>query len=141
MIENVWCILCKDVITDSKTNLVSYLNCFEGITVLKLPGNLLPFAIGTLWIKTSEEEKILKVRIRSLAPSGEEKPLEAKDMVMKTKRHRFNLVIEGFPIKEEGTYKFIVELFQGEKWEFIKELKLDVNIGKSQINQIKAEKF
>jgi len=141
MIENVWCVLCKDIVTDSQTNLISYLNCFEGISVSKLPGNLLPFSIGTLWIKDSDEVEVLKVRVRSFTPSGTEKELfESQDMEMKKKKHRFNLVIEGFSVNEEGTYKFMVEYYNKEKWEVVKKLQLGVNISKKLDNQANVGK-
>lgn len=51
MIENVWCILCKEIIQDSRTKLISYMNCFEELATRKLPGIAPPFSIGTSWRK------------------------------------------------------------------------------------------
>lgn len=129
MVENVWCILCKEIVEDSRTHLMSYINCFEEMVTKKLPGNAPPFGIGTLWRRTTEDIDIFKVKISLSDPSGNKKViLESQDIEMKKKSHRLNLLLEGLSISQEGKHKFIIELFNEGNWIVVKELHLNIRI-------------
>jgi hypothetical protein len=129
MVENVFCILCKDILEDSRTRLVSYINCFEEMVTKKLPGNAPPFCIGTLWRKTTEGIENFKVKISLSDSSGTQRVLlESQDIAMKDKSHRLNLLLEGLPVTQEGKHKFIIELLYGGNWVLIKELYLTIRI-------------
>ncbi len=131
MIENIWCILCKDVITDSETGLVSYINCLEEIQTVKLPVVVPGFSIGTLWMKTTDSVEILSFRMRYILPSGKEKkPIEFNNIEMKVKKHRLNLVLQELKIEEEGIHRFVVEYLVDEKWVRVKELFFEVKVKK-----------
>jgi len=129
MIENVHCIICKDIVQDSRTQLVSYINSFDEMATKKLPGNAPPFSLGTLWRRTTEQVESFKIKISLLDPSGSQRVLlESQNIEMKNRSHRLNLLLEGLPISQEGKYKFIIELFNGENWVSVKELVLVIRI-------------
>lgn len=131
MFENIYNIICKEIIEDKRTNLSTYLNAFEEIITSKLPGNLPPFSIGTLWRKTSDQPEFLKIRIRFQEPNGSERVLiETQSMEVKNRSHRLNLILEGFPIGGEGIHKFLIELSVDKEWVLTKELLLEVKLGK-----------
>jgi len=79
MLENIWNVICKDVITDQQTNSVSYLNCLEEVILPKIPLALPSFNIGTLWQNKSDAPEIIKVKIDIKTPSGNRKTLLETD--------------------------------------------------------------
>ena len=119
MINNILCIVCKDIVEDSKTRMVSYLNCIEQVAVKKFPAHLPELTLGTTWLKDSDIVETLKVRVKLFFPDGEEKILlETPDNEVKGLRHRVNCVVVGFPLKQAGMYRLVVEKFNKETWEF-----------------------
>lgn len=138
MTSNIWSILCKEIINDSRTNQHSYINCIEEIEVSKLPSDLGAFYIGTLWVKSSNDVEDLKLRFTRINPSGSKEHSFVIDNIrMGSKRHRVNVAVGEFKIKEEGTYRIIIESFNNEKWNIEKEIPFDVRLNKSVIKHKK----
>lgn len=136
MITNLWSVLCKDIVTDQKTNLVSYLNCLEGLTALKLPANLPLVSLGTLWLIEPENGKEVKFKVRL---SFEKPGNSAKQLLVETpekiyaKKHRerINFELSGLHIDMIGKYKFVIEYNDGVDWNIIGDVFLDVEIGEN----------
>ncbi len=129
MIKNLWSILCQTVITDERTKSVSYINVIENVIVNKIPFRFLAVSLGTLWTKTTHEDERLKVRIKFVSPSNDEKILiEADPIVLKLKNHRLNILMDGLLIEKEGLYKFVIENLVGDQWKLANEILLDVTL-------------
>lgn len=127
MIKNILSMICRECLIDQRTNLVSYINCFEGITVGTLPTALIDFRIATLWRKNADENT--KVRVRYKSPDG-----VIKDLVQEINfeplgkiEHRVVFAVNGLLIEKEGVYSFLVEYKEGDDWRLAQELFLTVN--------------
>jgi len=117
MLENIWNVICKDVITDQQTNSVSYLNCLEEVILPKIPLALPSFNIGTLWQNKSDAPEIIKVKIDIKTPSGNRKTLlETDDINFLKKRHRINFLFPGIEATEYGLHEFYIGLFYDGEW-------------------------
>jgi len=126
MIKNILSMICKDCLIDQRTNLVSYINCFEGVTVPTLPANLMEFNIATLWRKNVGENT--KVRVRYKSPDGAIKDVGqeiAFEQPDKTE-HRIQFLVGGLPVEKEGKYSFLIEYKEGDNWKLAQELFLNV---------------
>jgi len=133
MVKNIRSILCLNIITSKETNAVSYINSVEELGVPKLPMNLPPFQLGTLWQKSKTGDAALKMRIKLKSPSEQiEQTFNIPEINIKTKRYRYNLSFGGLSVKEEGTYFFIVEFFEKDKWKIASEVPLEIRILKKE---------
>ena len=129
MIKNLWSVLCQTVITDERTNSVSYINAIENVIVSKIPFRFPTISLGTLWTKSTNEDERLKIRIKFVSPSNDEKILiEPDPIVLKLKNHRLNILMDGLLIEKEGLYKFIVENLDGDQWKLANEIFLNVSL-------------
>lgn len=129
MVKNIRTILCLSIITSKETNTVSYINSIEELGVQKLPMKLPSFQLGTLWQKIKGDDVFLKIRIKLRNPSGKiEQTFDVPELKMQTKRHRYHMGFGGLLIKEEGTYFFIVEFFEKNKWKIASEVPLEIRI-------------
>jgi hypothetical protein len=127
MINNIWSIVCANIIIDSRTNLVSYINCLEELSTPKLPVIVPMISIGTLWERSAEGED-LAVRISLETPSGTRKEIfKNENMVMEKMRHRVNIEIGGLAFEEAGTYNFIIENLDKKSWKAAKRIPIHIN--------------
>lgn len=126
MIKNILSIICKDCLIDQRTTLVSYINCFEGITVPILPINLMEFTIATLWRKNADENT--KVRLRYKSPDGVIKDVgqEFSFEPPNNTEHRIQFLVGGLLAEKEGVYSFLIEYKEGDNWKIAQELFLTV---------------
>lgn len=128
MANLVWALLCGRLIIDSQTNLVSYVDALDAVTLPKFPVKAPPIVVGTLWQR--EEEKKLEMRVQVYAPSGaqlgvfEATPLEFKP---EHKRARMNVLVAGFDIESAGRYQFGIETREKGKWVEIHRVPFDVD--------------
>jgi len=126
MIRHVISMICKDIIVDQTTNLVSYINCLEELTTVKLPIKV-NFQVGTLWEKDTNDKEVLKMKIILEAPSKKrDKVFESKDMEMHKKRHRVNIFVNGINVEEEGIYTIIIEHLTNDRWQTDNKINLEV---------------
>ena len=129
MIRSLWCVLCQAVIIDARTNAVSYVNSIERIVAKKLPVRVPSISLGTLWARTTDGKERLRVRIRFMTPSGDQKAMvDSGEFVMEQKHHRFNILFDGLPLEQEGSHIFIVEYFEDDSWKVAKEIPLEVSL-------------
>lgn len=127
MIKHIWSILCERISVDQQTNLVSYLTCIEEIAVAKLPAIHSFFALGSTWRTDHPGEDIIKIRLVQISPDGSKKTLiETNDFKLETERHRTNLVLNGIPFDQAGTYVFRIESQSGSAWKTEAEIPLRV---------------
>lgn len=128
MAKLVWALLCQRMIIDAQTNLVSYVDALDAVTIPKFPLKAPPIVVGTLWQR--EGEKKLEMRVQVYAPSGlqlgafEAAPLEFKP---EHKRARMNVGVSGFEIAEPGRYQFGIETREKGKWVEVHRVPFDVD--------------
>ncbi|MCG2711884.1 MAG: hypothetical protein L6416_06130 [Candidatus Omnitrophica bacterium] len=119
MINNIMCMICKDIIEDSKTRMTSYISCIEEVSAKKFPVKLPSMTLGTTWMKDSDAEEKMMLRIKIIFPNSEEKILlEPPEIKMTKTKHRLNCTIEGLPLTQEGVHRFVVEKLGVSGWEF-----------------------
>ena len=126
MIENIWSIVCADIITDNRTNLVSYINCLEELSVPKLPVVVPLISVGTLWEKSDEDDN-LTIKVNLESPAGSKKELfKSESLKMEKKRHRVNVEIGGLTFEETGIYNFIIEYLNKKEWKVAKKIPIHI---------------
>ena len=143
MITNLWNVLCKRVIVDRQTNLVSYIDCINDLQARKLPAILPSLDLGTIWLiepQKSKQEKFM-LRVRLFRPDGKSKTLfETPEKAFKDKkRERVNFHIRGISVEMVGVYRFTLEYKSGSKWISTKDLFLE--IGEIPEQKVKAKKL
>jgi hypothetical protein len=104
-------VLCQQVITDTETGAVTYLNVLEEIALVAsaLPMRLPPIALGCLWMKSENEPEVITVRVRATSPDGHLGVYEVDPIPMEARRHRHNLTLLGIVARSDGDIVFHVE--------------------------------
>jgi Family of unknown function (DUF6941) len=129
MIKHIWSVLCERISVDQQTNLVSYLTCIEEITIAKLPAMHSLFALGSIWRTDHPGEDILKIRLIQISPDRSKKTLiETDDFKLEKERHRTNLILNGIPFDQAGTYVFRIESQSEAIWKTEAEIPLKVTL-------------
>lgn len=128
MAKLVWALLCRRIIIDQQTNLVSYVDALDAVAIPEFPFKAPPVLVGTLWQR--EGEKNLEMRVQVYAPSGaqlvtfEASPLEFEPA---HKRARMNAGVAGFEIAGPGRYQFGIETREKGKWVEVHRVPFDVD--------------
>lgn len=129
---HVWSVLCSSSVIDQSSNNLTLFNTLERVTITipkseaeKIKKQIstqgakgflfpIPFELVNLFHKTeAQKAAAFDVRIRLLAPSGEEIQLvtERKIAIEKDKRNfRLRSQFTNFPVSSEGEYTFLVEM-------------------------------
>ena len=129
MIKHIWSVICERIVVDQTTNLVSYQTCLEGITAAKLPFNLTAFAFGSRWYKDSSDDEKLSFRLTCVTPKGNENLLvQVDDQILSAPSHRTNILLNGLPFEEEGTYYFTLKMKRENKLIKIAEIPFSVSV-------------
>lgn len=120
-------ILCTDIIVDRESGSTSYIRAFEHGVVRRLPAQVPPFYVGTLWELDPKNKEPFSVGLRMVAPSGETTPL-GSNRVKPTGAllHKVNFAMPGLQVKEEGRHAMQVLLRAGDKPKVAMELPLFV---------------
>jgi hypothetical protein len=127
MARHVWSIACQTLLTDNLTNLVSYVQAMEGLSVSQLPVPAPPIWVGSLWVREGDEQGVAP-RIRILSPNGEQVALveiRAAQFGAAT-RMRQNTAIGGFALTAAGTYEVVIEQRRGKAW--VEEARLPIDV-------------
>jgi hypothetical protein len=130
MAQLVWSILCRRIIVDEATKLVSFIDVLEGFeygvppslpqTVQPLQALPLEFSLVTLWTRsdplkgeTARQRLVLAGPDPTLAPP---QPIEIEVDLNKTRNYRTTVLFQGIPYLGDGDYVFKIELQQGKSW-------------------------
>ncbi len=110
MARYLWSVPCLQVLTDRETNAVSLLNVVEGFQVRKLPGELPPVMVATLWRRERPGEKMY-VQARLISPTEEELYAKKTDELNfgDFLHYRVNIQIAGVHVSQEGEYTIVLE--------------------------------
>lgn len=131
MIKHIWTILARNIITDSATNLMSYINCIEEVIAKELPARLPTIGIGSVFEKDSGKEETLRVRYSLVAPSGKSVQIVmTEEILMKARRHRLNVIAGNLSAEEDGVYKIRVEILNPDNWVVVTEVPFLVGVKK-----------
>ena len=127
MIEHIWTIPCRYILTDKTTNAPSYIGIIEGGASVKFPAKFPPLSMATTWRKTSTEAEILEVRVLLEGPSKQKRVVMATDPItMEKQTHRLNLSC-GLDVKEPGTHYLITQLKKdGKRWVTVSRLPFEI---------------
>ena len=110
MINNVWTVLCRDIITDQESNSVTYVRCIEEGTASALPVKIGPVFLGTLWHKEGHEVETAQFRVIKQQPGGKKEPLlQTKHLTFDKPRHRLHFRINTLELVSYGTYYILLE--------------------------------
>jgi len=110
MFKNIYCLICKSIITSKETNLVSYIDTFEGVTVGKFPVNAGPLCISSFWRNSQKKKSLIRFKVTVELPNGKSKEMfTTGKLEIVNYTHRLNLNINSIKLDEAGEYKFITE--------------------------------
>jgi hypothetical protein len=130
MAKLVWALLCRRVIIDAQTNLLSYVDALDGFNVPQFPSASPLIIACTVWHRESQEERRLVMKVVVHSPNGavlfesDESSLELEPV---HKRGRINLGIAGFELPEPGQYQIGIRLKQDDEWTEVHRVALDVD--------------
>lgn len=127
--RHILSILCERAIIDKETNLVSYLTVIEGIRVSRLPFRIPFLAFSTLWRSEGDDGGSLELKLTMVNPDGSEDEIFSSYKVQSSaKRHRTNMILNGFEFNQSGTYSLRLERRNGNKWELVTEMPFDITV-------------
>lgn len=132
MAKLVWALLSQRVIIDAQTNLVSYIDALDAVTIEHFPLKAPPIFVSAIWQR--DAEKRLEMRVRVYSPEGkqlleqEANPLEFESQ---HKRGRMTVAVAGFDIATPGRYEFGVETKDKGKWTEATRIPFDVDAFKA----------
>ncbi len=120
MPELEYIIPCQQIIQDTNTNSMSYINALEGLRSTTADITLPAVYIGLRWIKNEAQDKgevSIAARLSVIDPDG----MPVRDAVlfeitMTKRRHRHNVVLRNLSLKNQGDYKIIVEQKDNDDW-------------------------
>lgn len=125
--------VCESAIIDRETNLVSYINLFEGVTVAELPGVFpYPVVVASIWERTADEPETLHFRLSIQTPGGEKQAVLEDSVEMKVRKHRLTVRVNPLTLPEAGTYHFILQDRRGDRWHKAADLSLEVALADDQ---------
>jgi hypothetical protein len=117
MIRNIWTVLCRDIITDQESNSVSYMRCIEEGSASRLPVQIGPVYLGTLWEKQGTNPDTVQFRVVLVSPAQNSQAiLQTKPMSLDRPRHRLHFRLNSLELAEYGTYTILLECYASEKW-------------------------
>lgn len=106
MLELLWAVLCRRLIVDERTNLVSYIDAIEGTTFLSLPARIPEISVGLMFqAEVSAERHSVRISIHDpQAKLIAEQILT--DVSLATERIRVHVQFGGVPVEAPGRYEF-----------------------------------
>lgn len=112
----VYSLICSDVIIDSDSGSASYIKVFEHGTVPKLPAQVPPFFVATLWELDEGSTEPFTVGLTLVSPDGK-KDVLGKNEVQGSGAalHKLNFRMPGLKVEAEGRHEIIVSVKRGEK--------------------------
>jgi len=139
MIGHAWTVICEKAIIDQASNNIS-LDVMEQIMIqgppipedqerIFVPA---PLTVASLWYRENPDKPCRgRARIKTISPGGEELGVFEIDIdLTKAKRTRTICKMNGLPINkgENGSYSFILELEQEDKWHEVANVPLEVRL-------------
>jgi len=123
----VYALICSDVIIDSETGSASYIKVFEHGTVPKLPAQVPPFFVASLWELEEGGRDPFTVGLTLITPDGKKETL-GKNVVQATGAalHKLNFRMPGLRVESEGRYELVISMKQGDKQQVAARLPLHI---------------
>ncbi|MDR3673254.1 MAG: hypothetical protein P4L36_20580 [Holophaga sp.] len=117
MARLTWAIACQRILLDQQTNMMSYIDALDGISLPVFPIMAPPIFVGTLWEREGEAQ--IEVQVKAYAPDGAilgtavSEPLRFRP---EHQRGRVNVVLAGIVLPAAGRYEFGIEIRDKKKW-------------------------
>lgn len=118
MAKLVWALLCRRVIVDSQTNLLSYVDALDGFNAPQFPITAPLIVACSVWQRENDERSI-SMRVLMYSPNGARLFVSDENtLALETvhKRARLNAGIAGFEIPSAGRYEVAFELKHRGEW-------------------------
>lgn len=128
MAKLIWALLCRRIILDRETNLVSYVDAVDGMSLPKFPLPAPLFFVGTTWARGDDDK--LEMNVVVYGPNGrriDEAEADPLTFERQHKRGRMNVGIGGFSIDGPGRYAFAIETRLKGRWVEVHRFPLDVD--------------
>jgi hypothetical protein len=127
MIEHMWTIPCRFILTDKGTNSASYIGIIERGASAKYPVKFPALSIATEWRKTSAEPEILHVRVILEGPSKQKSVLVTPNPITMEKQfHRLDLSCE-LNVEEPGTQYLMTQVKnENKRWVTVSRIALEM---------------
>lgn len=125
-----WALMCRRLLIDGPTNLVSYIDAVEGFGLPQFPFPCPPLVVGTLWDRENASEPGIQMRAIVRSPSGEILTAEEAPALLFEPQHtrgRVNLALQGFLLPAPGRYTITLEHKSGTEWREVYQLWFDVD--------------
>ncbi len=136
MIQHVYSVICRRVLRDAPTDLISLIDCLHSVAVLPherptgSSGVLIPIdsTVFSLWTRADFEQPTRGVaRLRLVTPDGLVLPGEVFEVDLTTAvNHRVSMPLAMHPFTVPGRYWHIVERGDGGLWTEVGRLHLDI---------------
>ncbi|MGE4503822.1 MAG: hypothetical protein AB7D51_00615 [Desulfovibrionaceae bacterium] len=123
----IYSLICSDVIVDRDTGSASYIKVFEHGTVPRLPANVPPFFVATLWELEPGDAAPFTVGLSLAGPDGSEEQI-GRNAVAPTGAalHKLNFQLPGLKVQAEGRHELVITLQHGNQAETAARLPLHV---------------
>lgn len=107
----VYSLICSDVIIDSESGSASYIKVFEHGTVPKLPAQVPPFYVATLWELDEGPSDPFLVGLTLISPDGKKEVLGKNEVQSPgAALHKLNFRMPGLQVEAEGRYELVISV-------------------------------
>lgn len=121
MAKLLYAIACNDIIVDRETGSTSFIRSIEHAVVSKLPAQLPPLYVGSMWEMDSSGE--FSVALQLLHPDEKIETLGMQEVsAPETMLHKLNFHLPGLSVTQEGKHSLAVALKVGNGWETVAEI-------------------
>jgi hypothetical protein len=127
MAKLITAVVCQRALIDAPSNLVSYIDVFDGIDVPRLPFTVPTVVVASIWQR--EEEISLSCRVRVKTPNGDTVAEAQAGPIVYTKGHRRARVhcrVPAFEATSSGLYSFELLVLDGDNWRHVHSTSLDL---------------
>ena len=127
MAKLITAVVCQRALIDGPSNLVSYIDVFDGINVPRFPFTVPTLVVASIWQR--EEEDSLSFRVRVSAPSGDIVAEAQAGPLVYTKGHRrarLHCRVPPFEATDPGLYSFELLLLNRGDWKHVHSTTLDL---------------
>lgn len=130
MLKLEFIVPCQQIIQDSHTNMMSYINILEGLRVKASEVTLPPIFFGLRWVRDiSENDTQFEAQLKVIDPEGKQiSDVEPFKIKMNRRWHRQNVVIHNLNFKIPGDYKIIVEQKDNSDWSIVGETIISLEV-------------
>ncbi len=123
----LYSLICSDIIVDGDSGSASYIRVFEHGSVPKLPAQVPPFFVASLWELDPKDQTPFTVHLALVLPNGKKQELGKNTVQPKgTLMHKLNFRLPGLKIENEGRHDIAIAVEQDGKTKVATKLPLHI---------------